>query len=167
MSKSVSTQIGDLLSRLDTTYTLRLLEEMISINSVVGNEGELAEYLRGELEALGIDRNEMVKKIVVQECLDRIEPDRDNNPCFEILELLEGINPDPLHKILSNYYEKLDEEKKDKDRELRKRLDREGISGSALIPNLRADPEWIEYVVKMKKDFQQGLSSLKKEMLGI
>jgi len=43
-----------LLSKLDNTYTIRLLEEMISINSVVGNEGELAEYLRGELEALGM-----------------------------------------------------------------------------------------------------------------
>ncbi len=55
MSKSVSTrQAQDLVSKLDTTYTLRLLKGMISINSVVGNEGELAEYLRGELESLGI-----------------------------------------------------------------------------------------------------------------
>ena len=46
--------IDDLLSRLDNAYTLRLLEEMIGINSVVGNEGELAEYLCRELEALGL-----------------------------------------------------------------------------------------------------------------
>jgi succinyl-diaminopimelate desuccinylase len=44
----------DLLSRLDDGYALRRLEEMIAINSVVGQEGELAEYLRGELEALGL-----------------------------------------------------------------------------------------------------------------
>jgi acetylornithine deacetylase/succinyl-diaminopimelate desuccinylase-like protein len=44
----------DLLSKLDERYTLRRLQEMISINSVVGREGELAEYLRGELEALGL-----------------------------------------------------------------------------------------------------------------
>ena len=43
-----------LLSKLDDSYTLRRLEEMIAINSVVGQEGELAEYLRGELEALGL-----------------------------------------------------------------------------------------------------------------
>ncbi len=46
--------IEHILSKLDNTYTLRLLEEMIRIDSIVGNEGELAEYLRGELEALGI-----------------------------------------------------------------------------------------------------------------
>ena len=44
----------NLLSKLDEKYTLRRLQEMISINSVVGREGELAEYLRGKLEALGL-----------------------------------------------------------------------------------------------------------------
>jgi succinyl-diaminopimelate desuccinylase len=45
----------DLLSRLDDSYALRLLEEMVAIDSVVGREGELAEFLRGELEALGLE----------------------------------------------------------------------------------------------------------------
>ena len=44
-----------LLSKLDDSYTLKLLKEMIAINSVVGQEGELAEYLRGELDALGLE----------------------------------------------------------------------------------------------------------------
>jgi len=45
----------ELLSKLDDSYTLKLLKEMIAINSVVGQEGELAEYLRGELDALGLE----------------------------------------------------------------------------------------------------------------
>ena len=44
----------DLLPKLDDSYTLRLLEEMISINSIVGQEGEMAEYLMGELSSLGL-----------------------------------------------------------------------------------------------------------------
>jgi len=44
----------ELFANLDDTYTLRLLEEMISINSIVGKEGEMAEYLCGELEVLGM-----------------------------------------------------------------------------------------------------------------
>ena len=67
----------ELLFQLDNTYTLRLLEEMISINSVVGNEGEMAEFLRGELEALGI------------ECeMQEVEPGRSN-----IYARLEGDGP--------------------------------------------------------------------------
>ena len=44
----------ELLSKLDEGYTLRRLQEMISIDSVVGHEGDLTEYLRGELDALGL-----------------------------------------------------------------------------------------------------------------
>ncbi len=47
--------IQELLSRLDSAYTLQLLEDMIRINSVVGNEGELAQYLFARLEALGLE----------------------------------------------------------------------------------------------------------------
>jgi acetylornithine deacetylase len=43
-----------ILFKLDNAYTLRTLEDMIRIDSIVGNEGELAEYLRGELEAFGM-----------------------------------------------------------------------------------------------------------------
>jgi len=42
------------LSRIDEAYCRRLLEEMVSIPSVVGEEKELAEYVASELEALGL-----------------------------------------------------------------------------------------------------------------
>jgi len=44
----------ELRANLDDSYTLRVLKDMIRIDSVVGHEGELAEYLKGELEALGL-----------------------------------------------------------------------------------------------------------------
>ena len=47
--------IQELVSKLDHAYTRRLLSDMIGINSVVGNEGPLAEYLLRALAALGID----------------------------------------------------------------------------------------------------------------
>lgn len=43
-----------LLAKLDASYALRKLKEMIRIDSVVGNEGDLAEYLRSELGSLGL-----------------------------------------------------------------------------------------------------------------
>ncbi len=46
--------LDDAVKRIDDSYTLRKLEEMIRINSIVGNEGELAEYLLRELESLGL-----------------------------------------------------------------------------------------------------------------
>ncbi len=39
---------------LDNAYTQRVLEEMIRINSIVGQESEMAEYLKNELISLGL-----------------------------------------------------------------------------------------------------------------
>jgi len=44
----------DILTNLDDAYTVRVLEEMVRIPSVVGQEAELAGYLRAELESLGL-----------------------------------------------------------------------------------------------------------------
>ena len=47
--------VEELLSKLDHAYTKQLLADMIGIDSVVGNEGPLAEYLLQTLGALGLD----------------------------------------------------------------------------------------------------------------
>ena len=51
----MATMYDDMLNRLDESYCLKKLEEMIRIPSVVGEEKELAHYLFDELEALGYD----------------------------------------------------------------------------------------------------------------
>jgi acetylornithine deacetylase/succinyl-diaminopimelate desuccinylase-like protein len=43
-----------LLSRLDRDYCIRVLQNLIAINSIVGREGAVADYLRTELEDLGL-----------------------------------------------------------------------------------------------------------------
>jgi acetylornithine deacetylase/succinyl-diaminopimelate desuccinylase family protein len=44
----------DLLKKMDHDYTLTKLEEMIKIPSIVGEEKELAHYLKNELDGLGL-----------------------------------------------------------------------------------------------------------------
>ena len=45
----------DVIKRLDEGYTVKLIEEMVRINSVVGHEGELAQYVKDELDRLGLE----------------------------------------------------------------------------------------------------------------
>jgi acetylornithine deacetylase/succinyl-diaminopimelate desuccinylase family protein len=56
-----------LVSKLDHVYTQRLLADMIGIDSVVGNEGPLAEYILQALAALGLEGE-----------LHEVEPGRPN-----------------------------------------------------------------------------------------
>ena len=67
----------ELISKLNSSYTQRLLEDMIRIDSIVGNEGDLAEYLKNEVEALGLTAE-----------LDLVEPGRPN-----IYTRLQGSKP--------------------------------------------------------------------------
>lgn len=57
----------DLLKKLDDRYTVKKLEEMISIPSVVKEEKELAEYLKTELDKLGYETE-----------FQEVEPNRPN-----------------------------------------------------------------------------------------
>jgi len=57
----------DLLSKLDDSYTVRVLEEMVSIPSVVKEERTLAEYLKERLDELGLETE-----------LQEVEPGRPN-----------------------------------------------------------------------------------------
>jgi succinyl-diaminopimelate desuccinylase len=59
--------LEDVLSKLDSSYTIQLLDDMIRINSIVGQEGELAEYLKSELDSLGFKCT-----------MDEVEPGRPN-----------------------------------------------------------------------------------------
>ena len=66
-----------LLSLLDPAYAVRILSDMIAIDSIVGNEGDLAHYLHRELADLGL------------ECqLQEVEPGR-----FNVYARLEGVGP--------------------------------------------------------------------------
>lgn len=97
----------DLLSKLDNAYTLQLLEDMISINSIVGQEGDLAEYIRNELETLEMKCE-----------LDEVEPGRPNiyarlkgdepgrrlhfNGHTDTIEVVEGWNTNPFKPIVKD-----------------------------------------------------------------
>ncbi len=61
------TMYDELLSKLDDRYTVKKLEEMIAIPSVVKEEKELAHYLKAELDKLGYETE-----------LHMVEPGRPN-----------------------------------------------------------------------------------------
>jgi len=51
----------------------------------------------------------------------------------------------------------MEEEKTARETALRARLKEKGISGSAVIPNIEADQEWIHYLADIKEEFRNTL----------
>jgi acetylornithine deacetylase/succinyl-diaminopimelate desuccinylase family protein len=97
--------MNEILKKLDNDYTLRKLKEMIKINSVVGNEEDLAEYLNEELNYLGLKSS-----------LQEVEPKRYNvyarlpsenserrlnyNGHLDTVPIVDGWDTDPFEPIL-------------------------------------------------------------------
>ena len=120
-------------------------------------EDRLAE----ELKAIGIQEEKMVMDIFMEDCLSRIDPEADNARLFGLMERLTGLDVAPFLKVLKSFRDQLNQER---DRSLAasaERLRRKGIWGSAVLPNLEADPLWVNHKAKMKQDFMENLLEIK------
>ena len=102
----------------------------------------------------------MAREVVIKDCLSRIDPESDNSLVFEILEHVARADTESFQKPLSKFHRDLDQEKRIREQRLGKKIVEKGISGSAVLPNIRADEEWIHYVQNAKEKFQEEMKSL-------
>ena len=106
-----------------------------------------------------------VMEVLANECLDRIVPDRENGPVLELLENVTGVDSSPIRRMLLQFHRDLEQKKEVVKEVLMERLKQEGISGSAVIPNLEADPEWQQQVMETKKGFQGKMEELVRQRM--
>jgi acetylornithine deacetylase/succinyl-diaminopimelate desuccinylase-like protein len=96
--------IDDAMKHIDDVYTLRKLEEMIRINSVVRSEGEYAEYLRAELEALGLKTETLMVEPGRPNVYARINGSKQGkrlnfNGHLDTVPVVEGWETDPFNPV--------------------------------------------------------------------
>jgi len=116
--------------------------------------------LKIEAVALREEQQEMFDQIIKEEVIKRIELEGNNEPVFIVLENTTGIDAVPIHKILADFEQRLKNERKVHERGLRDRLKEKGISGSAVLPNIKADPEWNDFVSNLKQEFRENMEEL-------
>jgi hypothetical protein len=111
--------------------------------------------LKVEMAGLGRDRQEMARSTLKEECLDRIDPEADNTSLFNVLKHVVRVGTGPIQKALSVFHEDLERQKSRNEAALREHLRQQGISGTAVLPNLRADSEWGRYLSRSKKELRE------------
>ncbi|MFH1124417.1 MAG: hypothetical protein V1758_12235 [Pseudomonadota bacterium] len=125
--------------------------------------GLLQKYLDGflslegvqrEIAAFGDEKRAMAVDILTRECLERMDPEMDGGPLFEILREVAGLDPGPFHVLQTECQRRLGEKKQERENFLLNRLKERGISGSAVIPNMAADPQWQSVLEEMKQAFR-------------
>jgi len=168
--------MGEIRSTLDIimekTKGLTMTSEerkAIQRNEIEGKiRGLLQRYLDGvldlekvqdEIMAMEADRQGMAIESLKEECR-HLDPELDTSPYLKILAAVLKVNTDPVKKVLSVYHEEMDKLRSSWEARAMERLRRRDISGSALVPNLRADPAWMDVVSEEKAAFHKKLSSV-------
>jgi hypothetical protein len=119
-----------------------------------------SERLRNEIGGLGEKRYAVARETLLRECMGRMEPGADNTILLDALENAVGLDIAPVQKIILDYNQDLAQKKMDRKQVLQKNLEGLGISGTAVIPNIHADQEWIRYLSEMNKGFQKKLEKI-------
>jgi len=115
------------------------------------------ERLKREVEAMSDERYVVATTVLKKECLGRIEPGEDNRPLLKILAYVVDFDTTPVRELLSRYEREQEEKRGHREAALKERLKDNGISGTGVLPNLGADPEWISYLAEVKERFHQRI----------
>lgn len=118
--------------------------------------------LKVEIAALAEKNQDMVKRLIREESVSRIELQGNNEPLLRVLEEVTGSDAKSLREALKDFEGGVEREKGLREKGLITTLEKMGISGSAVIPNIEADPEWGQRVSEMRNEFQKKLGSYTK-----
>lgn len=116
------------------------------------------ERLKVELAALQEKDREMADRLIGEEFLSRIEPGGDNEFLLNCLSEILGLDTSSLRDKLQTFAHTLEKERTAREAVLRERLEARGVSGSSVLPNPEADPEWVRYVEGMKQSLKRKLT---------
>ena len=119
-----------------------------------------AERLKDEIGGLGEERYAVAREALIRECIGRMASGADNTIFLDALENAAGLDIAPIRKIILDYNQDLEQQKMDRKQVLQKNLEGLGISGSAVIPNIHADHEWIRHLSEMNKGFREKVETL-------
>lgn len=116
--------------------------------------------LKIETAALAEGDPRMINQLVAEETIKNIRLGENNDAGLKILKSVAGVDTKPIQEILSDSEGKLEGEKASHEAALREAFQKKGISGSAVIPNINALPEWNDRLLKMKEEFEEKIKRL-------
>ncbi|MBW1722853.1 MAG: hypothetical protein JRJ78_12400 [Deltaproteobacteria bacterium] len=133
-------------------------------------KGLVQRYIDGALDIHRMKREasdlwkqdeDLARRLLTEEVLNRLEPGKNEEAVFQAMEDVLGLETGPLRKKLWDYTSQLEEEKKKQMASLMKKLENKGISGSAVLPNLKADPGWKTFTEEKRKALKDALDGWK------
>ena len=98
--------------------------------------------------------------LLKKELVDGLEPGRNNESRLLLMERLLNISKAPYREILLSFDKRVEAEGERQKVGLIELWAKEGISGSALVPNLEGDPLWKVFYEEAAKDSKEKMAEL-------
>jgi len=113
-----------------------------------------------ELAALQAKERDLVDQILKDEVVARIEVEVNSEALLEILENTAGSERTAVKKTLADFAMKTAKQKDSRRKALLESFKKMGISGSAVVPNVDADPEWARFRLEMRRQMQEEIRKI-------
>lgn len=117
------------------------------------------EECKMEVAALAKDKQELIMQVVMDEAVPRITLGEDNTTIMKVFEVTDGIDASVIRECLDKTNQEIAEKRRKQEKEMGIRLRERGVSGSAVIPNPDADPDWIDYVKAKESQLKDEIGS--------
>ena len=123
------------------------------------------EQLIAELENLKTTYNLNINQMMSGIILDDLKYGHDNKLFFELLNEICGLDTSRIDKMFTDFQSTIEIAAEKRIKKVKKNLARKhAISGSAVVPNLEADKEWLSIFEKIKVNFDKDLSKEKADL---
>lgn len=123
-------------------------------------DGVLAmDRFRVEMAAVQERDKDMADRLLREETLKSIEPGRRNEIALSVLKEVLGMDTGGITERLEAFSRQIEEERSSREAILIERFKESDISGSAVIPNIEADPEWHDFLKEKLKNLRNELTS--------
>jgi len=116
-----------------------------------------SERFQVEVVALQAKEKDLVDQILKEEVVGRIELGSNNEALLRMLENVSGPAWATVRKVLADFEKKGEKQNKSRRNDLLEGLKEKGISGSAVLPNLDADAEWLRAKTETRRRLQEKI----------
>ena len=115
---------------------------------------------KAEVTAFAEDQKQVAEKELLAECFNAMTVEGDNQPLLEVLERVLECDIRPVFDVMDAFLEQQTTDRNKKRLSLIQKLKARGVSGSAVIPNLKADDTWRDYLSDMQERLKKELEGL-------
>jgi hypothetical protein len=115
------------------------------------------ERFQVEVTALQAKDKDLVDQVLKEELVTRLEGEQNSQELLKMLEYVAGPTSSRVRKVLADFEKKGEKQKEIRRKTLLESFKKKGISGSAVLPNLDADPEWLRAHSELERELQKAI----------